>query len=251
MKKRKKNIELDNKGINKEIKMEKIKVLIADDVQIIRQGLKAILEQSNEIEVVATASDGKTAYEKCQISKPDVVLMDMRMPEYDGAYGISTIKSAMPKVKVLVLTTFDDDETVAKAIESGADGYILKEMEDEQVISSIKNVHAGISVFGTKIFQMMKCQMGQKPGTEKKSGNQVEEYKSVLTGKTITFTEKEVSILKLVADGYDNKEIAKELFVAEGTARNSISRLLEKVEVKDRTQLAVYAVKNGLDLSSN
>lgn len=229
--------------------MDKIRVLIADDVQIIRQGLKAILEQSNEIEVVATASDGRSAFEKCQITKPDVVLMDMRMPEYDGAYGISAIKGAMPQIKVLVLTTFDDDETVAKAIESGADGYILKEMEDEQVISSIKNVHAGISVFGTKIFQTMRGQMNvSAPLDAKASIAQTKEYKSMLTGQTISFTEKEISILKLVADGYDNKEIAKELFVAEGTARNSISRLLEKVEVKDRTQLAVYAVKNGLDM---
>lgn len=232
--------------------MDKIKVLIADDVQIIRQGLKAILEKTDEIEVVATASDGRIAYEKCRIVKPDVVLMDMRMPQYDGAYGISAIKAQLENVKVLVLTTFDDDETVSKAIESGADGYILKEMDDEQVISSIKNVHAGISVFGTKIFQTMRGQMNHTNDaavTQKaRSGVQDGVYKSMLTGQSITFTEKEISILKLIADGYDNKEIAKKMFVAEGTARNSISRLLEKVEVKDRTQLAVYAVKNGLDM---
>lgn len=232
--------------------MDKIKVLIADDVQIIRQGLKAILEKTDEIEVVATASDGRIAYEKCRIVKPDVVLMDMRMPQYDGAYGISAIKAQLENVKVLVLTTFDDDETVSKAIESGADGYILKEMDDEQVISSIKNVHAGISVFGTKIFQTMRGQMNHTNGAAvtQKAGSGVQDgvYKSMLTGQSITFTEKEISILKLIADGYDNKEIAKKMFVAEGTARNSISRLLEKVEVKDRTQLAVYAVKNGLDM---
>lgn len=232
--------------------MEKIKVLIADDVQIIRQGLKAILENTDEIEVVATASDGRAAFEKCRITRPDVVLMDMRMPQYDGAYGISAIKAQLPHVKVLVLTTFDDDETVSKAIESGADGYILKEMEDEQVISSIKNVNAGISVFGTRIFQAMRGQMQTAGGmsTGQQGINEAGDgmYKSMMTGENITFTEKEISILKLIADGYDNKEIAKELFVAEGTARNSVSRLLEKVEAKDRTQLAVYAVKNGLDL---
>lgn len=219
--------------------MGKIKVLIADDIMILRQGLKAVLEQDEEIEVVALAENGKEAFEKCRVYEPDVVLMDMRMPDYDGAYGICVIKEQCPGIKVLVLTTFDDEETIEKALSSGADGYILKEMEDEKVIASVKSVYAGMSIFGEGVYRVMRNHMEQaKEGNTKK--------KEELT-RTKEFTDRERDVLKLVAQGYDNKEIASELFLAEGTVRNQISRLLDKLSLKDRTQLAVYAVKNGLD----
>lgn len=235
--------------------MEKIKILIADDVKILRQGLKAILSHDDAFEVVATAENGKEAFEKCKVFKPDVVLMDMRMPEFDGAYGIAAIKEVLPETKVLVLTTFDDEETVNKAVDSGADGYILKEMEDEKVIASIKSVYQGISVFGNGVFQSMRGRMrsatGQAdhelPVQEEASQQDGQEYFSMKSGHSISFTQKELELLSLVAEGYDNKEIAAHLCIAEGTARNNVSKLLDKVEAKDRTQLAVYAVKQGLD----
>ena len=215
--------------------MSKIKILIADDIMILRQGLKAVLSQDEELDVVALAENGKEAYEKSKVYSPDVVLMDMRMPDYDGAYGIKAIKKELPNVKVLVLTTFDDEETVDKAVMSGADGYILKEMEDEKVIASVKSVYNGMTVFGDTVYRTM-----------------MNRYASEREGKrdmtTISFTDRERDVLRLVAEGYDNKEIAAELFLAEGTVRNQISRLLDKVSLKDRTQLAVYAVKNGLDM---
>lgn len=226
-----------------------IKVLIADDIQILRQGLKAILSMDSDIEVVATAENGQEAFQKCKVYQPDVVLMDMRMPEYDGAYGIRSIKEELSNVKVLVLTTFDDDETIAKAVESGADGYILKEMEDEKVIASVKAVYSGISVFGDGVYERMR----QKMNTESSMADADQSsdifggYYSLLDHEEISFTERELDMLKLLADGYDNKEIAEELCLADGTVRNNLSRLLEKVQAKDRTQLAVYAVKNGLD----
>lgn len=209
-----------------------IKVVIADDIQILRQGLKAILDQDPEIEVVGLACDGKEAFMQCKKLKPDVVLMDMRMPEYDGSYGIRSIKAHLPEVKALVLTTFDDQETVDAAIQSGADGYILKEMEDEKVIQSVKAVCAGIQVFGGGVFEGMRKQMI----TKNPSSELAEE-----------FTPRERDIIRLVAQGMDNKEIAATLFLAEGTIRNQISRVLEKLKLKDRTQLAVFAVKNNLD----
>ena len=209
-----------------------IKVLIADDIQILRQGLKAILSQDKEIEVVGLAADGREAYMLCQKHRPDVVLMDMRMPEYDGSYGIRSIKAHFPEVRVLVLTTFDDQETVDAAIQSGADGYILKEMEDEKVIQSVKAVCAGIQVFGGGVFEGIRRQMTPKAA----NGELAEE-----------FTARERDIIRCVAQGMDNKEIAAELFLAEGTVRNQISRVLEKLKLKDRTQLAVFAVKNNLD----
>lgn len=221
--------------------MSKIKVLIADDIMILRQGLKAVLEQDEEIEVVTMAENGKEAFEKCRVFKPDVVLMDMRMPAYDGAYGIQAIKEHFPAIRILVLTTFDDEETLTKAIESGADGYILKEMEDEKVIASVKGVYSGMSIFGGGVYQMMRARM------DKNSKAENPEKVTETAAGAMNFTDRERDILKFVAQGYDNKEIATALFLAEGTARNQISRLLEKLSLKDRTQLAVYAVKNGLD----
>lgn len=217
--------------------MEKIKILIADDIMILRQGLKAVLEQDDGLQVVALAENGREAFEKCRVFRPDVVLMDMRMPDYDGEYGIRAIKEQCPEIRVLVLTTFDDEETIRKAVSGGADGYILKELEDAKVIASVKSVYAGMSVFGGSVYQVMKKQLD---GAKDKP--------SVTALETETaFTPRESDVIRLVAQGYDNREIAGELFLAEGTVRNLVSRLLEKLELKDRTQLAVYAVKHGLD----
>lgn len=218
--------------------MDKIKVLIADDIMILRQGLRAVLEQDEDIQVVALAENGKEAFEKCKVFRPDVVMMDMRMPEYDGAYGIQAIKEQCPDVKVLVLTTFDDEETINKALSSGADGYILKEMEDAKVIASVKSVYSGISVFGDGVYRVMRKQMEEAGQAVRQETAQDEN--TILTAR-------ELDVVKLVAQGYDNKEIAAELYLAEGTVRNQISKILEKLELKDRTQLAVYAVKHGLD----
>ncbi len=219
--------------------MEQIKVLIADDIMILRQGLKAVLEQNKHIQVVALAENGREAFEKCAVFQPDVVLMDMRMPDYDGTFGIRCIKEKYPNIKVLVLTTFDDEETIENAVNSGADGYILKEMEDEKIIASIKSVHDGISVFGNGVYNIMRRQIQER-------NSNIHQQKELQNLK-IQFTLREQDILKLVAGGYDNKEISAALCLAEGTVRNQISKLLEKLNLKDRTQLAVYAVKNGLD----
>ena len=208
-----------------------IKAVIADDIQILRQGLKAILEQDDGIEVAGLAADGREAWQLCRKLKPDVVLMDMRMPQYDGSYGITRIKADFPDIRVLVLTTFDDRETVDAAVQGGADGYILKEMEDDKVIQSVKAVCAGIRVFGGSVFEGMRRQMAL-PGAK----------------ADLDLTPREMDIMRLVAQGMENREIAAGLFLAEGTVRNNISRLLEKLKLKDRTQLAVFAVKNNLDV---
>ncbi|MDE5854126.1 MAG: response regulator transcription factor [Ruminococcus sp.] len=206
-----------------------IKVIIADDVQILRTGLKAVLSQDEEIKVVGEAINGREAYELAVRLKPDVVLMDMRMPDFDGGYGTRQIKEKLNGIKVLLLTTFDDKETVEKAVASGVDGYILKEMDNSQIINSIKAVAGGINVFCDNIFQSIKKDtlIQQSP-------------------KNFDLTERETEFLRLICDGCDNKEIASKLFLAEGTVRNGISRLLEKLKLKDRTQLAVFAIKNNI-----
>lgn len=204
-----------------------INVLIADDVQIIRTGLRAVLSQCDEINIIGEAVNGKEAYEMAVKLRPDVVLMDMRMPDFDGGYGTRQIKKKISGVKVLVLTTFDDKETVEKAVSSGADGYILKEMDSSQVINSIKAVAGGINVFCDNIFRSIK--------KEAPVAKDPEEF---------DLTEREVDFLRLICEGCDNKEIAAKLYLAEGTVRNGISKLLEKLKLKDRTQLAVFAIKN-------
>ena len=218
-----------------------IRVVIADDIPILRQGLAAILGQDPELTVVGLAADGREAWELCEKTKPDVVLMDMRMPEYDGSWGTAAIKKAFPQVKILVLTTFDDDETVEAALSSGADGYILKEMEDEKVIQSVKAVCAGMRIFGDSVFEGMRRQMNPVHGAGETQGGMGD------ADMAARITDRERDIMRCVARGMDNKEIAAELFLAEGTVRNNISRLLEKLKLKDRTQLAVFTVKNKLD----
>lgn len=210
--------------------MSVIKVVIADDIPILRQGLEAALSQDSEIRVAGSASNGKEAFELCVKQRPDVVLMDMRMPDYDGVYGTVNIKRNFPEIKVLVLTTFDDGETVQRAISSGADGYILKEMENDKIIASVKAVSGGINVFCENIFSSIKQSIALAPAS-----SAAESYK---------LTERDIELMKLICDGCDNKEIASRLYLAEGTVRNNISRLLEKLHLKDRTQLAVFAVKN-------
>lgn len=207
-----------------------IKVLIADDVEILRRGLEAVLSLDKDITVVGQAGNGKEALEMCIKRSPDVVLMDMRMPEYDGEYGTRQIKAHFPDIKVLVLTTFDDSETVQKAVACGADGYILKEMENEKIINAVKTVHGGINVFGAGVFSSIK----QTMPVPRSSAADFE------------LSERDRELMTLICDGCDNKEIAAKLFLAEGTVRNNISRLLEKLGLKDRTQLAVFAVKNNL-----
>ena len=143
--------------------------------------------------------------------------------------GTRKIKDTLEGVKVLVLTTFDDKETVDKAVSSGADGYILKEMDNDKIISSIKAVAGGINVFCDNIFQSIR-----------------REVAAPQDAKNYDLTEREIDFLRLICDGCDNKEIAAKLYLAEGTVRNGISRLLEKLKLKDRTQLAVFAIKNNL-----
>lgn len=174
------------------------------------------------------ARNGQEAYELCVRLRPDVVLMDMRMPESDGGYGTKKIKQSVNGVRVLVLTTFDDRETVEKAVESGADGYILKEMDNEQIINSIKAVAGGVTVFCDNIFRS------------------VVKTSALLPDISVSLTDREKDILRLICDGCDNREISARLFLAEGTVRNNISRMLEKLNLKDRTQLAVFAIKNNI-----
>lgn len=203
-----------------------IKVIIADDDEIFRNGLKIIIEQDKDIKVCGIASNGNSAYDLCKSENPDIVLMDMQMPYCDGSDATFKIKQEFPNIKILVLTTFDDKATITKALSSGADGYVLKDVDETKIVNAIKSTMLDINVFGKTVFDRLKGKLAKN------------------NTHTVKLTNRETELLVNVAKGLSNKEIAKNMFLSEGTVRNNISALLLKLKLRDRTQLAVYAVKN-------
>ena len=187
------------------------------------------MEEDKEIIVCGLAADGQEAYEVCLRKKPDVVLMDMRMPKRTGDEVTQHIKKELPQTRVLAYTVFDARASVSAACFSGADGYILKDVCGEELISAIKSTAAGgVCHVSARVFDMMKAN-------------------AFPTAHPKDLTEKEKRILSLLGQTKNNKEIAEELHCAPGSIKNDISRLLRKFDFRDRVELAVYAVKNGLD----
>jgi DNA-binding NarL/FixJ family response regulator len=205
-----------------------IKVLITEDKRLIGEGFKFIIESDEEINVVGLALNGYEALEMCKIHKPDLVLMDLKMPCCDGIEGTKLIKSFSANIKVLVLTTFDDDEMVSEALKNGADGYILKDINAEKLISTIKGTAKGLNVIDENVYQNIVNKFNQPD-------NQKPEY---------ALTEREINLIELVVYGKSNKEIAAKLNITEGRVKNIITNILSKLGLSDRTSLAVYAVKN-------
>ncbi|WP_035291019.1 response regulator transcription factor [Clostridium sp. KNHs214] len=205
-----------------------MKIIIADDDGLIRDSLKLILDIEEDIEVVSTVSNGREAIEICREKNPDIVLMDVRMPILDGVLATKEIKSENPNIKVIILTTFKDDEYIAEAIKNGAEGYILKNQSADSIIESIRTVYNGNGVFQSEILNSIMCMIESNKKCENK----------------IPLSEREFEILKLIGAGLSNKEISKELYLSEGTVRNYVTNLLEKLQLRDRTQLAIYYLKN-------
>jgi len=206
-----------------------LKVLIVDDDKLVTASLKMILESDKDIDVVGTGSSGKQAVDFYMELRPDVLLMDIRMDGMTGIDAAEIILERDNKAKILFLTTFSDDEYIAKAFRIGAKGYILKQ-NYECIIPSIKAVFMGQRVFGDEIITKI-------PDLISNDINKQEMCKYGLN-------EKEIEIIKQVANGLSNKEIAKALFLSEGTVQNYISAILEKLELRDRTQLAIFYYKN-------
>lgn len=212
-----------------------IKVMLVDDQSILRQSLKFIIEQDKNIQVVGSAANGEDAFKLCAELLPDVVLMDIMMPVCDGVEGTKLIKSTYPSIKVLILTTFDSDENVTKALKNGAAGYILKDLDPDDLILAIKSVAKGMSIMHQGVFDSVVKRVNEE------DGKIVEKPETA-----VHITDREESVIKLIVDGKSNKEIAATLFITEGSVKNVVTGILEKLGLKDRTQLAVYAVKNHL-----
>ena len=212
-----------------------INILIADDQELMRQSLKIMLSSQPNFAVTDTVSNGREVLESIKKNKPDIILMDIRMPEMDGVVCTQKVKEIAPDIKVIILTTFDDDEFVFNAIKFGASGYLLKGTSLKDLTSAITKVYNGKSIMKDeitgKVFRMF-SQMAQT--------NQTIRVGEQLTGK---LRESEWKIIECVGRGMSNKEIAQRLHLSEGTIRNSLSVILSKLGLKNRTQLGIWAVQ--------
>jgi NarL family two-component system response regulator LiaR len=210
-----------------------IRVLICDDQAIVCEGLQAILSTAPDIEVVGTAHDGAQAVEMVARAQPDVVLMDLKMPVMNGVQATRLIRERHPDVRVLVLTTYDADEWVFDAVRSGASGYLLKDAPREKLIEAIRDTAAGKTPVDPGVAGKLFAQVAQ--GAVPPDTNIAEEL-----------SEREREVLGLLARGLTNAEIAERLYLSEGTVRNYVSAILAKLDVADRTQAAVLALRHGL-----
>jgi DNA-binding NarL/FixJ family response regulator len=215
------------------------KIVIADDHPISREGAKMYFEMDGEFEVVGCVSNGMEAYNLCKEKDVDAVLMDIRMPECDGIEGTRLIKGLNKPIKVIVLSSyFQEDNLVAKAIKNNADSYILKGIEKGQLISAVKATIIGISSIDNKALEELKDKI---PISNSSISDKV--FNQVIINN---LNSSENNVLKLLVEGKTNKEIGKILFLQEDTVRNIVSRLITTFELSNRTQLAVFAIKNNL-----
>ncbi|WP_308161870.1 response regulator transcription factor [Bacillus sp. ISL-75] len=209
-----------------------IRVLIADDHHVVRRGLVFFLRTQKDLEIIGEAANGKEAVEQAKLLKPDIILMDLVMPEMDGIQATKTIKQEQPDIKIMMLTSFSDQDHVIPALEAGASGFQLKDIQPDELVTSIKKIIGGENQLHPKATSHLLANLSNKNKQEK---NLLAEL-----------TKRELDVLKEIANGKSNKEIAASLFITEKTVKTHVSNLLSKLELADRTQAALYAVKNQL-----
>lgn len=217
-----------------------VKVLIVDDQQLIREGISSLLKLQKEIEVLGTASNGEEAIEKYRTTKPDVILMDIRMPVMDGITATEKIHSESHLCKILMLTTFDDEEYILKSLRVGALGYLMKDIPIEDLTRAIIQTYNGTFQLAPEV---MKRLLGNINNSS--FNDEAGEYDYKMIYNELSTREKEV--LKLLARGMTNKEIAANILLSEGTVKNYVSSILTALDLKDRTKAALIAVKAGWD----
>ena len=208
-----------------------IKVLLAEDQVMVRQGLKAIIETDEEIKVTGEADNGKIAVSLCERQSFDIAILDIRMPVMDGLETAKILRSRFPHIKILMLTTFDDNQYVLDALKLGASGYMLKNGDTVSLIRSIKSaLSGGLSLEEQVAAKVMPVLL------DSQEDSQIDP----------TLTPRERAILKCIGEGLNNKEVAERLGLSVGTVKNQISYILDKLELRDRTQLAIYAIRHRL-----
>jgi NarL family two-component system response regulator LiaR len=209
-----------------------IRVFLADDHAVVRKGLEALIATQSDMTVIGTAVDGEEAVQQVATLQPDVILLDLQMPRKTGLEAIQEIKSADPEARILILTSFSEDDTVFAAIKAGALGYLLKDSSPQELIQAIRNVYNGRSSLHPDIALKVIRELNKPPAH------------LPLTEEPLT--EREVEVLKLVAQGLSNQAIADKLIVSERTVRTHISNILSKLHLANRTQVALYALRQGL-----
>ena len=210
-----------------------IKVIVCDDQALIRDSLGMLLNLERNIQVVGSAEDGAEAVQLVALHQPDLVLMDLKMPGMNGIEATRRIRAQYPEVKVLVLTTYDDDEWVFDAIRAGASGYLLKDTPREEVIRAVRGTVEGRSFVDPSVAGRLLNQVA----------DQQTQPATLITDK---LTERELDVLRLLARGFSNADIAARLHLSAGTVRNHVSAIFAKLDVSDRTQAAVIAIQHGL-----
>lgn len=204
------------------------RVLVVDDQRLIREGIASLLGLQPGIEVVGTAADGREAVDQAVALTPDVVLMDVRMPGIDGVEAVALLRRHAPTCRVVMLTTFDDEDYVVRSLRAGATGYLLKDLPSQELAAAVKLAAVGVAQFDPAAAARLAAVLSRS-----------DRHPEPLTVR-------EVEVLRLVAAGATNREIAERLYLSEGTVKNHISRILSRLGLRDRTQAALYAQSNGL-----
>lgn len=212
----------------------KIKILIADDHSLIRQGLKQILELEKDMIVIAQASNGREAIQLARECRPDVILMDINMPGINGLQAIKELKQERLDSRIIVLTIHEDREYLFKTLQMGAEGYVLKDAEPSVLVDAIRNVYSGQSYIQPNMTAELVKEFNRVTLHEKEKNDES------------NLTSREIEVLELIAEGMINKEIAKRLYISEKTVKNHVSNIFRKLNVSDRTQAAIYAFKHNI-----
>jgi len=203
-----------------------IKVLIVDDQALIREGLSLMLSLYDEVEIVGQVSHGKEAIDFLKKEEVDVILMDIRMPVMDGVEATKIIKEEYPNVRIIILTTFNEDEYILKGLKNGADGYVLKDISSKELVNTIKSVYNGDVMLHKDVAKTLAIAIM----------NNKDRKENILS----RLTDRELEIAKLIGEGKSNKEISQILYITEGTVKNHITKILDKLQLRDRTQLALF-----------
>ncbi len=210
-----------------------IRILVVDDHAIVREGLRGLIEIESDMELIGEAKSGQEGVEKALALHPDVILMDLLMPEMDGVTAIKEIKAGWPEACVLVLTSFLEDDKVFPAIENGALGYLLKDTQPDELLDAIRGVHRGETMLHPSIAKKIMQRIQEHSDEDKKQDDQ-------------ELTEREMDVLRLLAQGDGDREIAEKLVVSERTVHFHVGNILSKLHLANRTQAALYAIRKGL-----
>ncbi len=215
-----------------------IRVLLVDDDELMRAGLAAVLSSDPAIEVTGQASTGRLALERARAVPPDLVLMDVRMPDLDGIAATRRLLAAAPEVKVIILTTFEQDDYIFGAIDAGASGFLLKRTRPEELLSAIHAVAAGDSLLSPSVTRIVLEHLARQPALTPESTRQLSEL-----------TPRELQVLELIARGRSNREIAADLVIEESTVKTHVKRILLKLDLRDRIHAVIFAYETGLFMS--